>query len=129
MQLCTTAFIVEISQYIMIGELSTPETGTGMMTDGTSTPVEKPDPRKLLKIPSFNLTGIGFFQGNEAPSDTEPRLSRKEEDAQLVATTGSFADWVAGFIRRVILLLENLPEEGVLGNNYSDGSSECTCIL
>lgn len=41
--------------------------------------------------------------------------SRKEEDAILKQSTSGFADWIASFIRRVILLLENLPEEGADG--------------
>ena len=52
----------------------------------------------------------------------EPRLSNKEEDALLKDTTGSFADWVTSLIRRVIQLLENLPEEGTHGN--AGGASE-----
>jgi hypothetical protein len=37
-------------------------------------------------------------------------------------TTGSFPDWIASFIRRVIQLLENLPEEGPSGS--AGGASE-----
>jgi hypothetical protein len=108
----------------MIGELAAPDNGTVAMSDGQSTPIEKPDPRKLLKIPAFSMAGLGFFAGNDAPPEIERRMSKTEEDAKLLETTGSFADWVASFIRRVILLLENLPEEGVLGN-YNDSASEC----
>jgi len=54
--------------------------------------------------------------------ELEPRLSDEEEDALLRDTTGSFPDWVASFIRRVIQLLENLPDEGPDGS--SGGPSE-----
>lgn len=37
-------------------------------------------------------------------------------------STGSFPDWIASFIRRVIQLLENLPEEGP--NGSSGGPTE-----
>jgi proteasome activator subunit 4 len=110
----------------MIGELTEPENveSQGIATPsslGVSTPPI--DVRKMLKIPSFNLKGVGFFQAKDDAMDIDPRKSNKEEDAELVETTGSFVDWVASFVRRVILLLENLPEEGVTGN-YSGGASE-----
>lgn len=38
-------------------------------------------------------------------------LTMEEEDAVLRETTGEFPDWVASFIRRVIVLFDNLPEE------------------
>lgn len=74
--------------------------------------------------------------------DGEPRLSNREEDALLKVgtinfgglifhcaafqdTTGSFADWVTSFIRRVIQLLENLPEEGPNGGG-GGGATEGT---
>lgn len=50
-------------------------------------------------------------------------LTNAEEDALLRETTSRFTDWVASFIRRVILLLENLPEEGTDGTPRS-GESE-----
>jgi proteasome activator subunit 4 len=46
----------------------------------------------------------------------ELKLSNEAEDALLRDSTGSFASWVASFIRRVIQLLENLPEEGPNGS-------------
>jgi proteasome activator subunit 4 len=125
-QLCTTAFLVEISQYIMISEVaSSDNTDTpGAVTPSIGVSTPPVDPRKLLKIPSFNLKGVGFFQGadDDLPS-VYPRRSKRDEDAELIESTGSFADWVASFIRRVILLLENLPEEGVTGN-FTGGASE-----
>ena len=53
----------------------------------------------------------------------EQMLSSAEEDALLRESTASFADWIANFIRRVILLLENLPEEGTDGS-LRGGESE-----
>ena len=41
----------------------------------------------------------------------DEHLTKEEEDALVRESTASFADWVTSFIRRVILLLENLPEE------------------
>ncbi len=38
-------------------------------------------------------------------------LSKAEEDALLRESTADFPDWIASFIRRVILLFDNLPEE------------------
>lgn len=40
-----------------------------------------------------------------------PLLSVDEEDALLRESTAGFTDWIASFIRRVILLFDNLPEE------------------
>jgi proteasome activator subunit 4 len=40
-----------------------------------------------------------------------PLLSMDEEDALLRESTAGFPDWIASFIRRVILLFDNLPEE------------------
>jgi proteasome activator subunit 4 len=98
---------VEISQYIMIGDLSNtadsvtsrPDSATILCSTGQSD-----------TMPSFSVHGI---EGQEF--DIEPRLSNEEEDILLKDTTGSFADWVASFIRRVIQLLENLPEEAAAG--------------
>lgn len=56
---------------------------------------------------------------SEFPEGVEPgeetQLSPEEEDAVLRDVTSSFADWVASFLRRVILLFENLPEDGAAG--------------
>jgi proteasome activator subunit 4 len=53
--------------------------------------------------------------------DVEPILSDEDEDALLKDTTATLAGWVDSFIRRVIQLLENLPEEG---ENGSIGGTE-----
>ena len=47
----------------------------------------------------------------EADLDDGPTLTMDEEDALLRESTEGFTDWIASFIRRVILLFDNLPEE------------------
>ena len=61
-----------------------------------------------------------FPSGVEAGSDTE--LTHEEEDAILRDTADTFASWVTAFLRRVILLFENLPEEGP--NGTAGGATE-----
>jgi len=60
------------------------------------------------------------------PAGIEPgmegTLSKEEEDALLKDSTGDLPDWIENFIRRVILLLENLPDEDSSGN--ADGATE-----
>lgn len=46
----------------------------------------------------------------------EDHYSKDEEDALIISMSSQFADWIAAFLRRVILLFENLPEEGANGN-------------
>jgi proteasome activator subunit 4 len=46
----------------------------------------------------------------------EDHYSKEEEDSLVMSMSTQFADWVAAFLRRVILLFENLPEEGTNGN-------------
>jgi proteasome activator subunit 4 len=71
---------------------------------------------------------VSFCDGHieaEMNSDDGPLLSMDEEDALLRESTAGFPDWIASFIRRVILLFDNLPEEaggateGQLTNAYS----------
>ena len=66
-----------------------------------------------------------FPEGVEPGS--EQQLSNEEEDAILRDTAGTFADWVAAFLRRVILLFENLPEEGPNGSagGATEGTQTC----
>jgi proteasome activator subunit 4 len=45
---------------------------------------------------------------------SEPRRTMREEDELLRHTSAGFADWVTTFIRRVLLLMENLPDEKVV---------------
>lgn len=54
--------------------------------------------------------------GNDVEDAMETELPKEMEDALLRDSTGGFASWVASFIRRVIQLLENLPEEGADGS-------------
>jgi len=60
------------------------------------------------------------------PAGIEPgmegTLSKQDEDALLKDSTGDLPDWIENFIRRVILLLENLPDEDSSGN--ADGATE-----
>ncbi|KAH9487110.1 Proteasome activator complex subunit 4 [Psilocybe cubensis] len=113
--LCTTAFLVEISQYIKIGDL----------TSYNDTP---PTEESAPLFPSGNVTSLPSFSLEELDSSTEagPKLTNAEEDALLKDSTGGFPDWVANFIRRVIQLLENLPEEGPNGN--AGGATEVQII-
>ena len=46
----------------------------------------------------------------------EGEYSKEEQDSFVITMSEQFADWVAAFLRRVILLFENLPEEGANGN-------------
>ena len=46
----------------------------------------------------------------------EEHYSKEDEDALVISMSTQFADWIAAFLRRVILLFENLPEEGANGN-------------
>lgn len=102
----------------------------GDLSNTTESVLSRPDSAMTLDVvgrsdsmPSFSVQDIearefGF----------ESSLSKDEEDALLKDTTGSFADWVTSFIRRVIQLLENLPEEGAHGaaGGASEGSSPLT---
>lgn len=63
--------------------------------------------------PALVMNGINGMDLDHM--DEDEALSNAEEDALLRETTSRFTDWVAAFIRRVILLLENLPEEGTDG--------------
>jgi proteasome activator subunit 4 len=70
----------------------------------TSTPTN-------LDIPNGSSI-ISFGDGHiEADMNDGPLLSVEEEDALLRESTAGFPDWIASFIRRVILLFDNLPEE------------------
>jgi proteasome activator subunit 4 len=108
----------------MIGELATSDQTDSVKKNGNSPEGDlTPGVKGMMSLPSFKLDDGGYFDGSDSLQDEEPRLADDEEDLMLRETTASFADWVAGFIRRVILLLENLPDEGVTGN-YASGASE-----
>ncbi|KAK7694364.1 hypothetical protein QCA50_001550 [Cerrena zonata] len=97
---CTTSFLTEVAQYIKFGELE---------DDLQQTVVSVDDGLKT----SSKLEISSMPDGVEAGS--EKGLTTEEEDAVLRDTCSNFADWVAAFLRRVILLFENLPEEGAAG--------------
>lgn len=65
---------------------------------------------------------IGEIPHGVEPGDVPP-LSKAEEDALLCESTRGFPDWVASFVRRVILLFENLPED-TGGEVRSGGESD-----
>jgi len=110
--------LVEISQYIKIGDLtgfdeSAPHT---QLDDEPTLPTGQP-----LSLPSFSLDEL------ESPYiDLGSRLTDDEEDALLKDSTRDFPDWITSFIRRVIQLLENLPEEGP--NGTAGGTTEVRVI-
>ena len=84
--MCTTAFLGDISQYIQFGDV-------------TSTP-STPDPDTF---DDHGLRPTSFLTANDLINlspESEPPLTRAEEDAMLRDTTASFADWVTSFIRR-----------------------------
>ncbi|KAL0950828.1 hypothetical protein HGRIS_007590 [Hohenbuehelia grisea] len=114
--LCTTTFLVEVSQYIQFGDLTASDAmSIRLDSEPALSPVEP-----SVKIPSLAAQAV-----NELESE-EPRFSNEEEDALLRDTTGSFAEWITSFIRRVIQLLENLPEEGA--NGTAGGASEVQVV-
>ncbi|KAF7437108.1 hypothetical protein PC9H_003942 [Pleurotus ostreatus] len=113
--LCTTAFLAEVSQYICFGDLTAGEYPSKLLdTEPTLPQDSSPSP------PSLDLSDL------EGLDSEEPRLSMAEEDALLKTTTGEFAEWITNFVRRVIQLLENLPEEGM--NGSSGGVSEVQVV-
>jgi proteasome activator subunit 4 len=65
-----------------------------------------------VDIPSRNVI-FSLSDGHieEALVDDGALLSVDEEDALLRESTAGFPDWIASFVRRVILLFDNLPEE------------------
>ncbi len=65
-----------------------------------------------VDIPSgVAIISLSDGQFEEALVDDGPLLSVDDEDALLRESTAGFPDWIASFIRRVILLFDNLPEE------------------
>ncbi|OCH96655.1 hypothetical protein OBBRIDRAFT_787227 [Obba rivulosa] len=113
----TTAFIVEVAQYIKFGELARQEPEQSLAAQVDNADLRLPSPRVRQEINKFSDGGDGMADGD---------TTKDEDDEQLVDSTGSFADWVASFLRRVILLFENLPEEGV--NGTAGGPTEVQLI-
>ncbi|KZV77572.1 hypothetical protein PENSPDRAFT_621096 [Peniophora sp. CONT] len=162
--LCTTTFLIEVSQYIKFGDLTALPSTDDIHGDLTHRPTDVPA-RKLnghtngdghydssravsrvgtpipsipakssqphgrgrrptlagTVMPSQFLLHPSDSGGTETPESEEPQLSAREEDVLLREATGGFTDWIASFIRRVILLFDNLPEE-------SGGSSEVQMV-
>ncbi|KAI0322289.1 hypothetical protein OF83DRAFT_1094493 [Amylostereum chailletii] len=104
--LCTTTFLLEISQYIKFGDLTV--SGSTMSADVDIKSQVSPD------FPSNH--DVETDESPDLPSlsigpNGDPLLSPEQEDEVLRQATGGFPDWIASFIRRVILLFDNLPEE------------------
>ncbi|PVF98837.1 hypothetical protein CPB86DRAFT_757643 [Serendipita vermifera] len=134
---CTSSLVKDIAQFIKFGDLteftnsqpngfispaflSTPGTpGTPRRTSGTSTPTMK------IILPTINIAH--GFTGDETPNDSEPRLPDSEEDALVKESTASFSNFVTSWFRRVITLMENLPEEGQPGTR-AGGEDEVAVI-
>ncbi|KAG6902315.1 hypothetical protein C0995_001694 [Termitomyces sp. Mi166 len=115
--LCTAAFLVEVAQFIKFGDLTINDESPPALLDAEPTlPVENSVP-----LPSFSLDDLdGQY------TDIEQRLTNEEEDALLKDSTGNLSDWVASFIRRVIQLFENLPDEGPDGS--AGGTTEVQLV-
>ncbi|KAJ8514936.1 hypothetical protein ONZ45_g7571 [Pleurotus djamor] len=111
--LCTTAFLVEVSQYIYFGDLTSSDDSQLASDDALTSRVSS-------SPPMLNLTDM------ESLDSYEPQLSKEQEDALVKTSTGDFAEWITSFIRRIIQLLENLPEEGVDGT--AGGVSEVQVV-
>ena len=62
---------------------------------------------------SSRIATVSLSDGHieEALVDDGALLSEDEEVALLREYTAGLPDWIASFIRRVILLFDNLPEE------------------
>ncbi|GJJ09449.1 hypothetical protein Clacol_003672 [Clathrus columnatus] len=105
--LCTTAFLIEISQCIKFGDLtediSSQVNGNSRADDHFSSVVDEVDP--------------------ETPAESHDA----NEDAMLKDSSRGFLDWIASFIRRMILLFENLPEDtGIEVRSSSEMESGCS---
>jgi proteasome activator subunit 4 len=118
LQLCTTAFLSEVSQYIKLGDLTAEsDTKTSDLADSPA--------RDEITINGTAFSIETYPAGIEPGA--EGTFSKEEEDALLKDSTGDLPDWIENFIRRVILLLENLPDEDSSGN--ADGATEGMCCF
>ncbi|KAG8908485.1 hypothetical protein FRB99_005843 [Tulasnella sp. 403] len=102
--ICTTAFLVEISQHIRFSDLTQIEP-SAVSSDAAHAPWSAPI------AADASLPTLQFDLLPEPQEDSRPCLSEVDEDALVKESTCGFANWVASFIRRVIVLLENLPDE------------------
>ncbi|KAF5355656.1 hypothetical protein D9756_004216 [Leucocoprinus leucothites] len=108
--LCTTSFLVEISQYITIGDL----TSFGDTVPQSDVEPTLP-PETHLTLPSLSFGDV------DAYADLIPKLTTEEEDALLKARfPQSFGSPLFAH------LLENLPEEGP--NGSSGGATEVQVV-
>lgn len=98
LKFCTTSLLVEVAQYIKFGEVTDAEgSAASDLPEGTTLP----------NMPKLDISPLP----DGVDMHVEAQLSNEEEDNILKHTLGGFADWVAAFLRRVILLFENLPDE------------------
>lgn len=104
-------------QYIKIGDLTSTGYSKANQTDSELLLPANGD----AHLPSFSIEEI-----RQLEMGLEPHLSQEDEDELLKDSTRDFADWITNFIRRVILLLENLPEEGP--NGQTGGASEAQLV-
>ncbi|KAG8998807.1 hypothetical protein FRB90_012229 [Tulasnella sp. 427] len=112
---CTTAFLVEVSQHIQFSDLT--EVELAAVSSDTKHASWSPVISRAELIPSVR------FDALPSPlEEVDPRLSNEEEDNLLRDSTAGFANWVTGFIRRVIMLLENLPDETAPGSTHGGGT-------
>ncbi|THH19718.1 hypothetical protein EW146_g1513 [Bondarzewia mesenterica] len=103
--LCTTMFLIEISQCIKFGDLTS--VGSDMSADVDSRmPVSLDTSSGMNGIPAISAERMA-----DGRCDSESDLTREQEDELLREATGGFPEWIASFIRRVIVLFDNLPEE------------------
>lgn len=112
--MCTTAFLIEIAQCIKFGDLT--EVEPTSVSEDVAQASWSPKVVVQSALPTVRV---------DTPPDPEdrdqPRLSDENEDSQVRDSTSGFANWVTSFIRRVILLLENLPEEDPAANPGAGG--------
>ncbi|KAF8587302.1 hypothetical protein K439DRAFT_1645895 [Ramaria rubella] len=113
--LCTTAFLIEISQSIKFGDLTQNDSVDSRVRSSAPSPSD-------TFVPNLPELVVDELPHGVEPGEL-PRLSKSEEDVLLRESTRGFPDWVASFIRRVILLFENLPED-TGGEVRSGGESD-----
>ncbi|KAG8932798.1 hypothetical protein FRC01_012282 [Tulasnella sp. 417] len=104
-----------VSQHIKFSDLT--EVELAAVSSDTKDASWSPVVTKADLIPTVR------FDILPSPSEeTDSRLSNEEEDRLLRDSTAGFANWVTGFIRRVIVLLENLPDETAPGSSNGGGT-------
>ncbi|KAF8649879.1 hypothetical protein AX16_005641 [Volvariella volvacea WC 439] len=111
----TTGFLTDVSQYVLFGDLTTNHTELPARAD---TELGVP-PSSEYSVTLDSVEAVCLEEGERV-------LTNEEEDALLKVTTGAFADWVTSLIRRIIQLMENLPEEGP--NGTAGGASEVQMV-